>query len=98
MPAWLSPAGVYGAWLAVSAVGLSGFLLMRRQRQLAGLIVVGIYGILGLAGLDHYALAPTSAHTLAMNLSIWLEVATAVVLLAAVVTFMLRLPGNRAET
>jgi hypothetical protein len=98
MPAWLSPAGVYGAWLAVSAVGLSGFLLMRRQRQLAGLIVVGIYGILGLAGLDHYALAPMSAHTLAMNLSIWLEVATAVVLLAAVVTFMLRLPGNRAET
>ena len=34
--------------------------------------------------LDHYTVAPVSAHSAAMNLTILLEVATAVVLLVAV--------------
>jgi hypothetical protein len=45
--------------------------------------VVGIYGVLGLDGLGHYGLAPPSAHTSTMNLTIGLEVAAALALLAA---------------
>ena len=90
MPAWLSPALVYGAWLGVTAVGLVGYFLIRRGYQLAGLAVLGVYGALGLDGLGHYTLAPLSAHTVAMNMSIWLEAATSVLLLAAVVGLMLR--------
>ena len=90
MPAWLSPALVYGAWLGVTAVGLVGYFLIRRGYQLAGLAVLGVYGALGLDGLGHYTLAPLSAHTVAMNMSIWLEAATGVLLLTIVVGLMLR--------
>lgn len=85
MPAWLSPALVYGAWLGVTAVGVVGFFLIRRGYQLTGLAVLGVYGVLGLDSLTHYMLAPLSAHTFTMNLTIWLDVASAVLLLAAVV-------------
>ncbi len=90
MPASLSPALVYAAWLGVTAVGLIGYLLVRRGCQLAGLAALGIYGVLGLAGLGHYTLAPPSAHTMTMNVSIWIEVGTALLLLAAVASLMLR--------
>jgi hypothetical protein len=90
LPAWLSRAQILAAWLGVTAVGVVGWLLIRRQHQLAGLSVLAVYGLLGLVGLGHYAVAPLSAHTLAMNLTIWLEVATGVLLLAAVTSFLLR--------
>jgi hypothetical protein len=91
MPTWLSRAQVYTAWFGVTAVGSFGYILIRWQYQLTGLVALGFYGILGLAGLGHYAAAPLSAHTFTMNLTIWLEVATAVLLLIAVSSFMLRL-------
>ena len=90
MPASLSPARVYAAWFATTAVGLIGYLLVRRGHQLAGLFALTVYGVLGLGGLGHYALAPLSAHTIAMNVTIWLEVGTALLLLAAVAVPMLR--------
>jgi hypothetical protein len=83
MPTWLSPMGVYAAWLAEAAVGACGVVLLLRGRS-AGLMLIGIYALLGFAGLDHYTLAPISAHTLAMNATIWLETATAIALLALV--------------
>jgi hypothetical protein len=98
MPAWLSRAQVYGAWVGVTAVGVVGYLLVRWRYLLSGLIVLAVYGLLGLDGLGHYAVAPRSAHTLTMNLTIWLEVVTAVLLIAAVVTFMLRLARKHQES
>ncbi len=84
MPVWLSPVLVYGTWFCITAVGLVGYFLICRGYQLAGLAALGVYGALGLDGLGHYTLAPLSAHTFAMNLSIWLEAATGVLLLTAV--------------
>lgn len=95
MPAWLSRAQVYAAWLGVTAVGLAGYVLMRWRFQLAGLVALGVYGALGIYGLGHYVVAPLSAHTLAMNITIWLEVTAALLLLAAVASSMLRLCGGR---
>jgi hypothetical protein len=80
MPAWISPAGIYGAWLAEAAIGALGVLLCWRGRS-AGLVLIAVYALLGLGGLDHYTLAPVSAHTVAMNATIWLETWTAVALL-----------------
>ncbi len=91
MPAWLSRARVYAAWLGVTAVGLVGYSLIRWRYRFTGLAVLGFYGALGLDGLGHYAVAPVSAHTSVMNLTIWLEAATAVLLLTTVASFMLRL-------
>ncbi len=83
MPTWISPMGVYGAWLAEAAVGACGVMLLLRARS-AGLVLIAIYALLGLGGLDHYMLAPISAHTIAMNATIWLETATGIGLLALV--------------
>jgi hypothetical protein len=83
MPTWLSPMGIYGVWLAEAAVGACGVMLLLRGRR-AGLLLIAIYAVLGLGGLDHYAVAPISAHTIAMNATIWLETATAIALLTLV--------------
>ena len=83
MPAWVSPFAVYAAWLAVTAIGVAGYLLIRGGRWLAGLTLVVVYGALGFDGLSHYSLAPFSAHTTAMNLTILLEAATALLVIVA---------------
>jgi len=90
MPAWLSPAGVYAAWLGVTLVGFAGYLLFHRGLRFAGLLAIAVYGTLGLDGLAHYSLAPASAHTFMMNLTIWIEVATAAMLLIAVAGLLVR--------
>jgi hypothetical protein len=83
LPAWLSPAIVYAAWLGETAVGVAGYIVLRRGWRLAGLGMVAAYAVFGLFGLAHYARAPLSAHTPAMNATILLEAATALLLLAA---------------
>ena len=80
MPVWITPGGIYAVWLAEAAVGAAGVWLFLRGRMI-GLALIAIYAVLGFAGLDHYMLAPISAHTVAMNSTIWLETATGVVLL-----------------
>lgn len=95
MPAWLSRSGVYAAWLLVTAVGVVGLVVARSRLAPVGLVLVAVYAALGFDGLGHYALAPVSAHTLTMNLTIWLEVSAAAMLLV----FVLRevfLAGRRA--
>jgi len=90
MPAWISPLGIYGVWLAEAGIGALGVWSVLRGRS-AGLVLIAIYALLGLAGLDHYALAPMSAHTLVMNATIWLETITAIVLLGWIgATFVVR--------
>ena len=81
LPAWLSSARVWAAWIGVTSVGLVGYVLMRLGYHLAGLATAAIYGALGFDGLAHYGLAPFTAHTWTMNLTIWLEVVTAALVL-----------------
>jgi hypothetical protein len=90
MPAWLSPAGVYAAWLAVTAVGVAGYLLLRAGYRWSGLVLLATYGGLGLDSLTHYGLAPIAAHSFAMNMTILLDAATALLVLAAVATMATR--------
>jgi hypothetical protein len=58
--------------------------LHRAGYRLTGLITIAIYAALGFGGLDHYALAPVSAHSFTMNLTIGLEALAAAALLIAV--------------
>ena len=90
MPASLSRAKIYAAWLGGTAVGTLGYLLLRAGRPLAGLALLAVYAVLGFDGFAHYGLAPASAHTAAMNASIWLEAATAALVLAAVASLVTR--------
>ena len=92
LPVWLTAGGVLAAWGVVAGTGIAGYLLYSRVSRVVGLVVIAIYAAFGLAGLDHYTVAPVSAHTMAMNLTILLEAATAVVLLVRVAALL----GQRA--
>ena len=81
LPRTWTPAGVMLAWIAVSAIGAFAVLLLLRGHTKTGLCVAMIYAACGLDSLGHYAVAPFSAHTLAMNATILLEVAFAAVVL-----------------
>ena len=76
---------IYLAWCCVTAIGLLGYLLFRRGALRVGLIVLAIYGCLGLDGLLHYTRAPMAHHSAAMNLTIWAEAVAAGMLLINVV-------------
>jgi hypothetical protein len=96
LPLWLTAGGVMGAWMIQAGTGLVGYLLYSRVTRAGGLITIAVYAAFGLAGLDHYTVAPVSAHTVAMNLTILLEVATAVGLLVCVALNALS-PGQPAS-
>jgi len=81
MPAWLTPIGVSASWLVIAAIGVLGYWLFRRGLKAIGLVTIAIYAALGFGGLDHYAIAPVSAHSLAMNATIVGEVIAAAALL-----------------
>lgn len=77
LPASWSRGGVYVAWVAMTAVGGIGALLVYRGRELMGLVALAVYAALGLDSLGHYVVAPVSAHTMMMNTTILLEVGAA---------------------
>jgi hypothetical protein len=91
LPAWLSRSQVYAAWIGMSALGASGYVLQRTGHELAGLTLMGLYAALGFDGVLHYSRAPMDAHSATMNLTIWLEVVAAAVLLAVVTALTARL-------
>jgi hypothetical protein len=84
MPAALSAARIYAAWCGITAVGVVGYWLHRAGYRVAGLVVIAVYAALGFGGLEHDTLAPVSAHSFAMNLTISLEALAAAALLIAV--------------
>ena len=90
LPAWLTRSEVYISWLVVTAVGLAGVLCLRFGLRALGFLLIAGYAAFGFAGLDHYSVAPMSAHTFAMNATIWFEVLTAAVLFTAAVALLLR--------
>jgi len=85
--------GVYLAWLGMTAVGVCGWWVLSRGYPVAGLLVLAGYALLGLDSLGHYALAPFSAHSTAMHVTILLEVAAG----ASVLVLALRLIVARAD-
>jgi len=90
LPASLSVARVWLAWSATALVGIAGYVLARRRHEVAGLLLLAVFAALGLLGLAHYHLAPMSEHTFTMNATIGCEVATATVLLLAVLRRLAR--------
>lgn len=100
MPAAWTREGVYLAWLGMTTVGILGTFLVIRGHQMAGLLFLAVYALLGLDSLGHYVLAPLAAHSLAMHATILLEVTTAALLLIQAVKLitaraLLKEPGGQ---
>jgi hypothetical protein len=93
LPTWITPLGVYASWLAIASVGVLGFWLYRRGSHGAGLTVIAVYALIGFGGLDHYMVAPMSAHTVVMNGTIVAEVAAA----SALLIFLCVLRSRRVD-
>jgi hypothetical protein len=89
LPEWLTSEAVWVSWCAIAAIGALGYRLYRRGSRWAGLATITLYGVFGLAGLDHYTVAPMGAHSIVMNLTILTEAATAAALLVFVAHSML---------
>lgn len=90
LPTTWTRAGVYGAWLGMTAVGITGWLLASRGFFVAGLVTVAVYAAFGLDSLGHYILAPMSSHTSGMNATILLEVTAAALVLVEAARLMVR--------
>lgn len=83
MPPSVTRASVYAVWLGQTAIGALGVVLAVLRRRVAGGVLVGVYGALGLDGLLHYTLALSSEHTFVANLTIWSEASLGLLLLLA---------------
>ena len=84
LPASWSRGDVYLAWCCLTILGVVGYLLYVRGNRTVGLTLLTLYAVLGFGGLLHYTRAPLTHHSSMMNLTIWIEVAAAVSLLANV--------------
>mgnify|MGYP000028121832 CR=1 FL=1 len=80
LPAWITRESVWLAWLAVTAVGVAGWLCARLSLHKVALALLAVYGAIGLDGLLHYTLALCAEHTFATNLTIWAEAPTGLAL------------------
>jgi hypothetical protein len=98
MPGWITRETVYVAWLCVTAVGVVGLVLARSGWRAVGALVLAAYGLLGLDGLGHYALALCTEHTLSMNFTILFEVFTGIGLATYAGTFSWQLATRRSIT
>jgi hypothetical protein len=90
MPAWLTREKVYLAWLAITGLGVSGAVLVAAGWRTTAALFFAAYGLFGLDGLGHYALALCSEHTFVMNFSIWFEAVAGVALAASAGRFAWR--------
>jgi hypothetical protein len=79
MPPWITREVVYGAWLGVASVGVLGVLAVSVGFRVAGLVLLGLFGALGIDGLAHYGRASFAEHTPAANLTIAFEAITGLV-------------------
>lgn len=95
LPSSWSRTGVYLAWAGMTAVGFLGWLVFRSGFHRTGLVILAVYAIMGIDSLGHYVLAPVSAHSVAMNTTILLEVGAAILLFVeSVRLFTLRALGR----
>lgn len=74
----------------MTALGGLGALLVYRGRETIGLMLLAVYAALGLDSLGHYVVAPLSAHSAMMNISILLEVGAAALVLLEVARYAVR--------
>ncbi len=82
----------------MTAIGVGGWIVLTRGYAVAGLAMLAASALLGVDSLGHYWLAPISAHSLAMNSTILLEVSAAAAVLMAVAYHVARRVRGQATS
>ena len=95
LPASWSRADVYLGWCCVTTLGVAGYLLYFRRHRPVGLTLLALYAVLGFGGLLHYTRAPLSHHSSMMNVTIWVEVIAAALVLMDVALVAAQKSGSR---
>ena len=83
MPSSIGREAVCLAWLAITSVGALSFAAFRFGFHRAAILLLAVYGALGLDGLAHYTLALCSEHTLVANMTIWSEALAGVLVMSS---------------
>ena len=91
LPDWLTRANVYLAWAATLLPGFIAFFAWARGHKMWAYGLLAVWGALSYLGLDHYYVAPLSAHTHIANLTILFEVLAGTLLLVSSVAYLIRL-------
>jgi NO-binding membrane sensor protein with MHYT domain len=82
-PAWITPAGVVGAWCVATALG--AVALLRRRRDLLFFTSAGLYALVLASGLLHYCFGSPLAMPLRSNLTVLAEGITGAALAVALI-------------
>jgi hypothetical protein len=92
LPGWITPAIVVATWLAISSIGVLAWLSLRWDVRPLGLGLLTVYAAFGFDAFGHYRLAPLTAHSVAMNVTIWFEGLSAIVLFVVTLAHALAPP------
>ena len=95
LPGWLTRKGVYLAWLAVTLPSIAALVAWAKGHPGLTFGLLAAWGALGYLGLDHYHVAPVSAHAFLANVSILFEVVAGSVLLLSSFGYLVRLHLSR---
>jgi hypothetical protein len=79
-PEWVSRPGIVAQWIALTAIGVTGYRLYRQGRLLPAHVCLAIYSYAGLSSLGHYLYG--TPEPLLRNVSIVADGATGAAVLA----------------
>lgn len=97
LPSWITRKGIYLGWLVVTLPCLAAMLAWARGRAGLTFWLLAVWGALGYLGLDHYYVAPASAHAALANFSIVFEVVAGSVLLLSSLGYLVKLHRSRGH-
>jgi hypothetical protein len=84
-PHWIDHAVVPTAWVLLTAIGLLGYVLYRRERFVPAALCLIVYSYTGISSLFHYRYGPLSAFSPKMHAGIWFDGVTGAAVLAVAV-------------
>jgi hypothetical protein len=80
-PAWITPDGIYLAWIALTIFGIVGYLFYARNAFWTAYLCLGIYSITGISSPAHYFYPAHHVFSQKMHLLIWTDAIAGISLL-----------------
>ena len=95
LPAWLARSDVYLAWAATLIPCVLAYWAWARGREAWAFGLFAAWSALGFLGLDHYYIAPVSAHSKSAIFTIFFELLAGAGLLAVSIFYLVKSCAGR---